>query len=241
MNTFERIQDKVEEYKKYYNKRKPYPINNFIAKVNIAKEVNVIVEKNTNNQKAKIEARKNYVINLVTALEVFIKDSIKKRGGLFGNDNQRDLLKEKISLYEAHQLFKHKDLKTEEIIAIYYSFQSLESIDYVLSKLMGKSFLKEAGAIEIDITNTHSNYFKSSSIQLNKDYPEWQKNIAEVFERRHSYVHDLHFNTILGKKRLNYLTQNFIAFTIATEEIFRKTENESFEYIMKWLEENKSE
>lgn len=216
------IFDKYVQSEKLRQKRKENALNNFINKINISRGLNFITENNTKDNWLKTESRKNLLINSVTSVEVFIKESIKGKHVYFPEEGQKELLKEKISLWEAYELFRNTNIRTVDIIADYYSFQNLDSIQYVLSTLTGKDFYQSMNNIELDLVN-NSKYFKRETLNLKNDYPNWQKNLRELFDIRHESVHDVNFKKKLGKRKTDILFDNLLAFVFILDKFFSQT------------------
>jgi|GEM_PF-3789786 len=85
-----------------------------------------IIEEHAKDRKVKIEARKNFVINCVTAAEVYFKDVVKALPEFpkikENEEGLKDLLKEKISLWEAYLLFKEKRFKNRKCYCSLFPF-----------------------------------------------------------------------------------------------------------------------
>ncbi len=113
------------------------PIVNFNRKV--AESVSLVnfVESKAKSRLIKLNARKNYVVDLATAAEVYFKDLVKILPEFkIVKTNQSgisDLLNETITLVDAFNLFRKrhfgKSLRMGDIIAINNKFENLEKID----------------------------------------------------------------------------------------------------------------
>ncbi|PKH50941.1 hypothetical protein CXF68_09705 [Tenacibaculum sp. Bg11-29] len=171
MKLSEKIVKNHTQSDKLHKKRDNYSLNNFINKLNLSRDLNREIENNIKDNKLKVQSRENLIINSVTALEVFIKDSIKGDLYYFAPEKQKNLLKEKISLYEAYELFRKTKIETEDIIAGYYNFQNLDSISYVLGVLTGRDFFKCINDIKTELSPDLVNYFKLDTLNLSCDFP----------------------------------------------------------------------
>ncbi|MBI2047792.1 MAG: hypothetical protein HYT27_01505, partial [Parcubacteria group bacterium] len=121
------------------------PIANFYRKVSESVSLVNFVESKSKSRLVKLNARKNYVVNLATAAEVYFKDLVKilpEFKKVKRNSNEiSELLKEQITIMDAFELFKKrhlgKSLKIGDVIAINNKFENLEKIDSVFSRILG--------------------------------------------------------------------------------------------------------
>ncbi|MEJ1241881.1 HEPN domain-containing protein [Chryseolinea sp. T2] len=91
----------------------------------------------------KNEAGKNAMVASVSAIEVFFKDLITENVDGWSSAGYDELLKDKITLYEAYHLFKHENLSRESIIAEHYNFSTIENIAATMDTLTGGGFYKK--------------------------------------------------------------------------------------------------
>ncbi|GEM_PF-5303652 len=117
---FERLIQRIDETRQHlakrYGKYAAIPIDVFWEKTRRALLLLDLVENSEVSYELKIEARKNFIINCVTALETFLKDTIiglVEEGNLFVDE----ILKErKISLSDAYELFVNREVSRGELI-----------------------------------------------------------------------------------------------------------------------------
>ncbi|WP_062058220.1 HEPN domain-containing protein [Aquimarina longa] len=190
-----------------YKRGEKDTLSNFFNNTSVAFDLLLLVETEAEEITLKYHARKNYIINLVSSIEQFFKQLVKYDLTEY-NHNIRELLKDKISLWEASKLFTEKKLKPHDIIANYYSFQNLDEIDRIISLIVSKKFLKFIG--EYDSGNLRSIYEdkKINSYKLNKDYPEWRNDISELFNLRHNFVHHFSYKERISYNKLNRMTDS---------------------------------
>ncbi len=219
----QRIEEMRSSLSKRYGKHCDIPVDVFWEKTRRAFLLLDLVENSKTHKDLKLEARKNFIINCVTALEVFLKDMLV---GLLENvdlPKLNELLNEKITLWEAYKLFYRNKVSAGELIAIKYSLQNLEQINLIFSKLIEKKFLTEIGSFDVKDERGRTKFV------LDKKYPDWKERLAELFELRHRFVHQISFNDKLGLERLRKLWECLTHFVEATEQYL-------FEYIP--IEEN---
>ncbi len=153
----------------------------FIERANrLAKDAIEKTEKDRGKFSVSSVAAHNFVVNCVTGLEVYLRQII------LGNKHWDDkglnsLLKEKLTLGEAYNLFNNEKLTREYIIAHYYSFQNLEAIYEIFSKLTGTDFFV---AVE-KFKPTHNGLGT-----LVEEIPDWRKQFALMFSVRNNFVHE---------------------------------------------------
>ncbi|KYK35109.1 MAG: hypothetical protein AYK18_13520 [Theionarchaea archaeon DG-70] len=210
---WENILAKIVEKREIIKKREVYPYDTFLQKTYQAILLLDVVESSKTNIKIKIEARKNFIVNCVTALEVFLRDMIEGLIDMNVIDQKRinEFLNDKITLKEAWEIFSERNITLGEIISATCSFQNLHQINSIFSKLFDQDFLEEINRFEVEREDGNSKF------TLREDYPEWQKRIAEMFELRHKFVHQISLKDRLGINRLGELWENFSAFADAIE------------------------
>lgn len=145
-----------------------------------------IIKDSKTDSKLKIEVRKNFIINCVTALEFFLKDMIEGLIELNAIDKKNidKFLDDKITLKEAWKIFSERSITLGEIISATCSFQNLHQINSILSGLFDRDFLDEIDYFQVERGDENTKYI------LKKDYPDWRKRITEMFELPHKFVKD---------------------------------------------------
>ncbi len=222
MKLFEKLIKRSQRELKFLHKREIYPLDSFRIKNFYAIQILSIIEEHAKDRKIKIEARKNFIINCVTATEVYFKDIVKVLPEFPKvKDNKegiRDLLKEKISLWEAYLLFKEKDLRIGDVIASYFSFQSLEEIDRIIGKILNLKFLDSIENHKVNLDKEDREYYGMKTLCLKTDLPKWRNYLAEIFNLRHDFVHHVSFKDIIGFQRLGILWEHLDAFITVVDD-----------------------
>ena len=230
MKQLEYLIKSIERENFHVSKRELFPIDTFFEKTYISvkllqsaqRQFNRLKKGHKKNTLIK-EARKNFVINCVTAIEVYFKDIVRispeLNNEILSNNSVGELLekKEKVNLWEAYQIFKEKKFRIGDILLYYYTFQNLEDINIVMSKLLLiPSFITDVEKYVFILNKENQLLFEKSQLCLSVDYPDWKLRITEFFNLRHDYVHHINFNDKLGEEKLKsyfYLMQAFILIT----------------------------
>jgi hypothetical protein len=127
----------------------------------------------------KYYVKKNVIINFVTALEIFVKDSIVENERTWLKEEIEKLLKDdKITLLDAFEFSKSPHLKPVHWIVHKSSFQNIENIDRVFSILSGRSFIKSM------------NSFFNKRKKSNKNAIAWQDTLTQLFDQRNKIIHE---------------------------------------------------
>ena len=147
------------------------------------------------NSTTELIATNNFLVNVVTALELFFKQTITANS-FWAEEGYSKLLKDKLSLSEAYDLFTKENISREYIIAHYHSLQNFGNINYVMSSLIGKDFYNEIQNFvvygdmgEVEPGTVFPDDFENL-LHLPRTYPEWKTTIANVYENRNKFVHD---------------------------------------------------
>lgn len=194
-----------------------HPFDSFLEKISRqTKLIDTVEDCKDINKQIKIEARKNFIISWITALEVYLKDMVWVLiDGFPESLNQEgieNLLKKKVSLWEVFEIIQKERITKGELITAEYSFLSLEQIDYIFKNLLGhESFLSEIEKIELTSKN-------KEKLVLIEKWPKWRSNISKIFESRHKYVHQVSFENDISFKRGSDLFTCFLDFVKVIDE-----------------------
>lgn len=236
MKTFEELIKRILKEKHHLTKRDAFPIDSFNHKMYNSIEIlnystlglKKLPKGKEKNELLK-EIRKNFIINCVTAVEVYFKDLIRvtpEMSSKIRNSKQlKDLLsnKEKVNLYDAYQIFKEYDFKLGDILLYYYSFQNLQEINLVLGHLLGiDNFITNIDEFNFRLRKFEKEYFNKTNICLKNDFPEWKGILTEIFSLRHDYVHHINFHDKLGEIRVETYFKNLWAFILSTDKYYFK-------------------
>lgn len=189
------------------------PYENFIDKINAAAGLLDYLEEKEAVKEIQQEARKYYVITCISSMENYFKRTaqifIEAR---WINDDFLSILNEhNISLADLFKMGK-EELKLSEIFMVSHSFQHLETIKHVFSKMLGsKDFLKEIEMFDVK-------YDDGTHIILLQNFPDYRDKVTELINLRHLIVHHEGYKGILGREKLYDLSRNLIGFIDATDE-----------------------
>jgi len=195
--------------RKHRKARSKIPYNVFDNKFWLCDDLIKSINKKITNPRLRYESRKQYVIGLVTSFEVYLKDTlaylIKKN-----KINLSKLIekKEKIfNFFDVKQIIEKK-ISLSELIVYSYSFQNLEIIEEIFSRALGiRSLFQKLGEYKFFYNEEDKrNYYK-----LPKNFI---KDLENLFELRHSFVHEINFKKRMKMNELNYLSGSLL--TIVT-------------------------
>lgn len=182
---------KLIERIKTFRRLKAASLYRFIDSVTECYEVARLIDLHSRSKAVKNQAKKNFIINMVSCLEVLLKEIIVENRGNWNRDGLDSLLKEKITLLDAFDLFKDYRPAKEDLLSISASFQNLQSIETVFDKLTKKNFLYEVGQYSYEFTDEQKRLFaKSDTLVFNRDIPGWKKLLMQIYEHRHTFVHE---------------------------------------------------
>lgn len=123
----------------------------------------------------------NFIVNCVSALEMYFKNTILQNAR-WHNPGLTSLLKEKITLGEAYEMFGQEKISREYIVSHYFSLQNFESISGIFSKLTNSDFFKEVENFKVD--------WNGKTLTLLEEFPDWRSEIIQLYDVRNRYVHD---------------------------------------------------
>ncbi len=213
---------KIEKERNFFKQRGPEAITTFYKKVAESVGLVYLVEKKSKTKTIKINARKNYVINLVTAAEVYFKDLLKNIPDIKiikNNDGLEKLLEEKITIWEAYQLLRtrksRKPIRISELIGIDRLFENLTTIDSFFSKLLKCNFLEEVENHQHRLNKVEKNFFSVTKLHLKVNLPDWKNQVGTLFEKRHEYVHQICFGDNLTYKEISKFWWRLVCFIYA--------------------------
>lgn len=183
---------------------------NFLSQLELIEELYVDIEQNISSSKLVQQARKQAIISLVSALEVFFKDTLKNTydSGAFENSELLHNIPKHFYLNDIENILKHK-VSVGELLASIFTFHSLRSINKVFSGLIGKSFFKQINNFEFEIEfgDNEKNHddIKRTTI-LHEDYKVYQR-MEELYSLRPFITHDQPEKSMISE----FQVQNFIS------------------------------
>jgi hypothetical protein len=188
------------------------PYDNFAYRISSAAKLLDFIEEACAIKEIKQESRKYFVINCVSAMEVYYK----RTAGNFidfkwAKDDLMYILKqEKITIADLLEI-ENKGLSIGEMVSVYYSFLDLISINRFFSKMFGVSdFIKEVE--EKDLVTKDGRH-----TTLKNDFPNYYQKIQDLISLRHLIVHHEGYKGVLGIKRLGDMWENIDAFVAASD------------------------
>jgi hypothetical protein len=128
------------------------------------------------------EAKKQYVISYVTAIEVYFKDSFLSLLEVLGNERTARLVDSKFSIHELKKIIEN-NISINEVMTSHFNFQDLDKINKVFSELLCINFFETLKNEKYKITRGGDDYY------LDKDF---YKAVNFLLELRHEIVHDIH-------------------------------------------------
>lgn len=191
---------------------------NFMSQLELIEELYVDVEQNISSPRLVQQARKQAIISLVSALEVFFKDTLKNTydSGAFENSQLLRNIPKHFFLNDIENIIKH-GISVGELLASIFTFHSLHSINKVFSGLIGKNFFTQINEfkfeVEFEEEKNHDDV-KETTIR-HEDYKIYQK-IEELYSLRPFITHDQPEKSIISEFQVqNYLSAaNLFAFVI---------------------------
>ncbi len=191
--------------RKNRKKRSSIPFNFFFDKYWDADSLLERINKKIKNKRLNQEARKQYIISLVTALEVYLKETFIRL------INKKNLDVSKLSenidrkfKFNEILFINKKNISVGELAASQFNFQNLNEIDKAFSNLWGIKFF-------IKLKNYKWYYGKHEKDFMQLTGEDYQY-IKELLELRHNFTHDINFKDFIDIHKIKYLTNNLIVF-----------------------------
>lgn len=181
---------------------------NFLSQMELIEELYVDVEQNISSPRLVQQARKQAIISLVSALEVFFKDTLKNTydSGAFEDSQLLRNIPKHFFLNDIENIIKHK-VSVGELLASIFTFHSLRSINKVFSGLIGMNFFNQINRFEFEIEveeeKKHDDIKKTTI--LHEDYKVYQR-MEELYSLRPFITHDQPEKSIISE----YQVQNFL-------------------------------
>lgn len=147
----------------------------------------------TKRREVVAEARKQFVISLVTAFEVYLADLVTQEiesGRVASTEKIFEVIGRKgnYSIKEVAEIIKN-EISLAEIIRNDVNFQNADAAFSILSALFGENFQE----------CVKSNRFSFTGSTLGRVYVslrrDFRKGLDQLLESRHEYIHDLSFSS----------------------------------------------
>lgn len=168
------------------------------------------IHKKIKGRKLLQEARKQFVINSITSMEVLLKDC-------FIDLLEFDKLADKFPEYcdknfslEDFDYFEDKDILNSEVISSYYNFQNLYEINKAFSKALDVNFFDELK----DHKFWYDKKIKKGFLKLGDFYTKLDK----LINLRHDFVHDINFDFKIYKREIDQISHFCMTFMLILED-----------------------
>lgn len=168
------------------------PISSLYEKVNRATFLLNYAQKAIGNtgKKIKSEARRQYIISLVTAFEVFVGDTVIElidKGNVKVNKSILESIKKRYDILEIENILKNK-ITIGELVSDQVNFQNIDITFSFLSKLFDTNFY--------DLLYKNKFTYKSvNKVVVTVVIRKGSHNkLARLINMRHAFVHDMTFN-----------------------------------------------
>lgn len=187
LRRIEKNMKKLEEIKRYMQniqkRYSDYPIKVFFDKISIAYELmDFLNYESDSTEDIFQEALKNFIISLVTGIEVYLSDWCRFLIDKFKlNYRKIPKITPKFTIEEIEYIINNK-LTMGSIFARYANFQNLGKINSFFSGLLGIDFMTNLKSVKTDLPNGKSCFNDEDYILL-----------EELIEVRHEFVHDINF------------------------------------------------
>lgn len=191
---------------------------NFMSQLELIEELYVDNEQHISSPRLVQQARKQAIISLVSALEVFFKDTLKNTydSGAFGNSQLLRSIPKHFFLNDIENIINHA-ISVGELLASIFTFHSLSSINKVFSGLIGTNFFTQINqfTFEVEFEKEESHDDVKKTTIRNEDYKIYQK-IEELYSLRPFITHDQPEKSIISEFQVqNYLSAaNLFTFVV---------------------------
>lgn len=164
----------------------------FLLRIADAHDLLISVDTAKTPSVVRLGARKNFLTNAVTALEIFFRDVLIENSGRWSETGFDELLKEKITLSEALQFAQIPQIRPEHIVSSTLSFKNPDSINNIFSKLIGKDFFAAIDKFEFvpDGYEEEEVGRPENVVSLKHLGFDWNKSFYDLYSLRNRVVHE---------------------------------------------------
>lgn len=155
------------------------------------------VEDKTQRKELIQEARKNYIVALATAFEVFWREFIREAVDST-EIKKAKFSKQKFSFDDLAMILGHK-LTLGELVASVNNYQGIEALQEVSQEVFSFDFIGRFSKDEIEAFEKGELLWKITGEEILKDKPH----IDQGFEMRHQIVHDAGSGLNILKKQID--------------------------------------
>ncbi|MCH8011806.1 MAG: hypothetical protein IIA61_07650 [Candidatus Marinimicrobia bacterium] len=185
--------DKALLLRKSKHLRSKEPLQAFGRRMNSPRKILNIIESSNNSNRIKLEARRQYIVSLITAFEIFWREHIRITIDSYQLTEKHlsKIRSHKFSFGDLHAVLG-KNLTVGELLTSAYSFQSRMGIERLINDLFDVNLYSElrSGKLKVVITLVDDPELKENVVKmdflLNGAIPALDKCVAI----RNSTVHD---------------------------------------------------
>ncbi len=194
------------------------PVDNFFKQHSLIESLYTEIEKNIDNPRLLQQARKQLVISLVSALEVYFKDIIKKAidTNCFDDSGILKYIKRTYSLIDLKQIVAER-FTAGEILASMCSFQNLKAINKIFSLLIGKNFIKAINTFEFVIEPEFSKTSNPPKTTIMDEDKRLYKGLNELYSLRPYITHDQLDKSAITEYQIHKFLSSTALFAIAVD------------------------
>lgn len=194
------------------------PLSNFWEKIYRGVLLVDFAEK-SKSKRIKSESRRQFIIILVTAFEVYVSDLIaelieKKRINI---EKLAVLPKDNYSLLEVANIIKNK-ITISEVVCSVINFQNLK----VLNNLLTDIFKLKVDFLNYLKIHNFAYLNESNKRAVINFKPSFKEDVERIFDDRHNFIHDISFKNTPTYKYLDFARRLIIDFTFSIEILANK-------------------
>lgn len=215
--------EKITLQRSLRNTRSLSPINNFFGQLELIENLYFEIEKNIESHKLIQQARRQLVISLVSALEVYFKDLLMQSydSGVFENSYLVKVMNRRFLLSDIKNIIDNK-FTVGEILASIFTFNNLKSVNKVFSGLIGMNFFKELNDFEFELKSPVSDdggtaHFTEKTTLLTEDRRIYST-LKELYSLRPFITHDQPEKSSISEFQVHYFLSAVGLFTVVVDD-----------------------
>ncbi|HBD93352.1 MAG: hypothetical protein A2015_10450 [Spirochaetes bacterium GWF1_31_7] len=203
------------------NTRSFSPVDNYFKQLEVIEDLYFEIEKNIESSKLIQQARKQLVISLVSALEVYFKDSLMTAydSGSFNDSYLVKRLQKRFLLKDIQDIIKNK-ITIGEVLASIFTFSNLKAVNKIFSSLIGKNFFKELNEYQFELKSQADEESDIPTINkttmLNEDRRVYF-NLKELYSIRPFITHDQPEKSSISEFQVQYFISSAELFAIVID------------------------
>jgi hypothetical protein len=210
--------DKIFELRKYWRLSHSRPMAVYHNRIRRPKQIISLVEQQSPPSPILQEARRQYVVTLACAFEVFwrqlVRDCVDAKG--LDKTKLKGLENVKMSLTEVATVF-HDDITFGELVSCSLPLQSVAQVNKSISTLVGVDAFAEFRNFKVRYTEVVRNPKKKARFWIETIGPIALKKCSEIdicFDIRHDYVHSLGYRHRLSSRKLFMIEHSIWFFNV---------------------------